>query len=203
MMKYVTACLLGLFAAVRSAAGDISISLPVEPTDITAPVSPVTMRDEGVAPSGVPRVVISLDDLPVLYIRIVETPRQVVEPVRDSEEEALLRAVRVVETGDNPRAIGRLGERGSYQFRRATWREITRLPFREAHTPAAHEVARTHLSRLAEGLRSKGLPVDAFHLALAWNAGINGAAARRPPHSAVEYAMRVSALAGDIVHGAF
>lgn len=196
-MTYVFTCFLGvLVAASAASASATSFDPAVEIGDLSVPAVFCGGGETG-APA-IQRIVITLDGLPVLYVRVPDTPAADVAAVRETGEEALLRAVRVVETGDNPRAVGRLGERGSYQFRRSTWREITRRPFREAHTPAAHDVARVHLSRLADGLRAKGLPVDSFHLALAWNAGINGAAARRPPHSAVDYARRVSALAGDI-----
>ncbi|MCM2304073.1 MAG: lytic transglycosylase domain-containing protein [Elusimicrobia bacterium] len=64
--------------------------------------------------------------------------------------EALLRALAAVESGSDPRAIGRAGERSQWQIRPATWRQYTRAPFAAATTNEvlAQLVARTHLRTL-------------------------------------------------------
>jgi hypothetical protein len=45
-------------------------------------------------------------------------------------------ALSMLETGNNPQAIGSKGERGSYQFLPQTWREYTTMPLERACVPA-------------------------------------------------------------------
>lgn len=72
---------------------------------------------------------------------------------RPLDLDAMLWAIRQVETGDNPRALGRLGERSAYQFRALTWRNYVRAPFRLATTNphAADLVAARHLRSSSPG----------------------------------------------------
>ncbi len=53
----------------------------------------------------------------------------------DDETLRVLKAIAQVESRGNPRRVGRLGERGLYQFRRDTWRQHTRENFYRAHHP--------------------------------------------------------------------
>lgn len=86
-----------------------------------------------------------------------------------------LRAIREVESGDNPRKIGKLGERGTYQFRKSTWQMMkTRLPFRLASNRSASDiVASAYLNYLRERTRERcgKCNVTYWGLALDWNAG--------------------------------
>lgn len=108
--------------------------------------------------------------------------------------ELVLTAIRMVETGDNHRSVGRAGERGAYQFRAATWRQHSGAPFRLAHSRHADLVARRHYAWLAANLTRRGLPADPYHIALAWNAGLSRAASGSAPPSSRNYAARVSNL---------
>lgn len=89
------------------------------------------------------------------------------------EAETLLWAIRQRESGDDPRAIGRRGERSAYQFLATTWREHTRQPFLLATTqPAlAHAVAHARLSRIQHALHLRGLEPAPEFIAAAWNFG--------------------------------
>jgi len=109
--------------------------------------------------------------------------------------EIVLSAIRIVETGDNRRSVGRAGERGAYQFRAATWRQHSRQPFHLAHTRYADVVARRHYTWLVRNLERAGRPADAYHIALAWNAGLHRTTHGRPAAASRSYATRVQNLA--------
>jgi soluble lytic murein transglycosylase-like protein len=126
-------------------------------------------------------------------VRLPAIPKMV---SRGDPDRTLLWAIREVETGNNPRAIGRLGERGAYQFRRHTWQQIAEgRPFHLAHTAEADTVARRFLRRLEDGLASAGLAPTAYNLALAWNAGLGRVVSGNIPRASIDYAARVSRLA--------
>jgi hypothetical protein len=113
------------------------------------------------------------------------------------EKDAFLAAIRMVETGDRPGAVGSLGERGSYQFRSHVWRQHSRLPFRLAHDPsAADRVAAAHFDWLVDACRSAGVAPTAQTLAVAWNAGLSRAIGGRAPRVSIDYASRVARLMG-------
>jgi hypothetical protein len=103
--------------------------------------------------------------------------------------ERLLRCIREVESSRPGR--GRHGERGPYQFMRATWERCTRWPFRCATDPRiADMVAHQHALHIAYHLRGTGVPVTPATFAAAWNEGENRAA-RGARH---DYAQHVSNL---------
>ena len=84
-------------------------------------------------------------------------------------------AIALVETGNNPAAIGRAGERSEYQFRRATWECYTALPFDEKHT-RDRKFTRTIATRHADSLQraSRHLTTEhdrVFFCAAAWKCG--------------------------------
>lgn len=109
-----------------------------------------------------------------------------------------LKAVAQVETGGNARAIGRLGERGLYQFTRTTWRRYSKRPFVDAHHPAiAYDVAVRHFNWLHERLVANGAEPTMHRMAVAWNAGLSRALSGRPPRSTHDYARRVANLAAQ------
>jgi len=112
------------------------------------------------------------------------------------DREAFLKAVAEVETGGNPRAIGRFGERGLYQFGRATWTRHTKRAFVDAHDPAiAHDIAVKHFVWLYGRLEANGATPDAYRMAVAWNGGLGRAISGRAPKSTRDYARRVAVLA--------
>lgn len=108
----------------------------------------------------------------------------------------LLFALASVESGNNPTAIGPLGERSAWQFTAGTWRQHTKLPFRVASEDPVHarEVAEMHLDYLSAELRTRGVDPTPEHLAAAWRYG--------PASSRVcagtDYAKRVARLAASL-----
>ena len=114
----------------------------------------------------------------------------------DDGRDAFLRAVAEVETGNNPRKIGRLGERGQYQFRLKTWRQHTRRPFGEAHHPTiAHQVASRHYDWILQTLERNGRRATPYMIAAAWNSGVSRVSSGRIPAASRDYAERVVNLA--------
>ena len=115
------------------------------------------------------------------------------------DEMRLLTMIAQVETGTRnlSRAVkkrGRAGERSAWQFKAATWRAYTALPFVKASTdaPLAHLVASLHLRRLRMELESHGYAATPYRLAVAWNKGL--AVALTDQEMASDYARRVCAL---------
>jgi Transglycosylase SLT domain len=113
------------------------------------------------------------------------------------EREAFLQAVAQVETGGNPRAVGRFGERGLYQFGRDTWRRYTSRSFYDAHSPAvAHEIAVRHFDWLYQRVVDEGRRPTPYIMAVAWNGGLGRALSGRMPKSTRDYAARVTNVSG-------
>lgn len=96
-----------------------------------------------------------------------------------------LRAVALVESGDNPRAIGAAGERGRFQMAPAVVASCGGFGLREAER---HE---RWIERQFDRAR---VPVVPFNLALAWNAGASAVLHGRAPEQSYRYACRVVAV---------
>lgn len=117
------------------------------------------------------------------------------------DREAFLKAVAEVETGGNTRAVGRLGERGLYQFNRPTWKRYTKRSFLDAHDPViAHDIAVQHFIWLHARLTANGREPTDYQMAVAWNGGLSRALSGKFPRSTRDYARRVSTLANNIRH---
>ena len=115
------------------------------------------------------------------------------------DRDAFLKAIAEVETGGNPRAVGRLGERGLYQFRKETWRQHTRRSFFEAHNPnVSYQVASQHFDWLYDGLVRNGVRPTNYLLAAAWNAGLSRALSGNASKSTRNYARRVANIAANL-----
>jgi len=113
--------------------------------------------------------------------------------------DAFLKAVAEVETGGNPRAVGRHGERGLYQFTYATWRRHSSRPFTDAHNPrVAHDVAVRHFVWLHDRLTAAGREPDAYQMAVAWNGGVARAISGKAPRTTRSYATRVANIAAIV-----
>ncbi len=90
---------------------------------------------------------------------------------------------------------GRFGERGAYQFRRATWRLHTRASFDLAHNRAvANSVAHRHYLWIISRLDENGIPATPYNIACAWNAGAGNVARGTLSRAAREYGESVSNL---------
>jgi soluble lytic murein transglycosylase-like protein len=105
------------------------------------------------------------------------------------DHDRLLRAIAEVETANNPRAVGRAGERTIYQIAPGTWRGVSRVPMARASAAEIDAVARTILADIHLALRERKIPVTPYEIALRWNAG---ARARRFTPATRDYAQRVA-----------
>ncbi len=106
-----------------------------------------------------------------------------------------LRAINWVENPTNHTRIGRHGELGPYQFRPATWRMHTRMPFRmAAEREAADEVAVQHYEWIKRSLQKAGVDATPFNIAMAWNTGVDNVLNGRAPTVSYNYAERVTNL---------
>lgn len=109
---------------------------------------------------------------------------------------ATLEAIHKLENPWNSMQVGRFGERGAYQFRPATWRMHTDVPFERAHDRAvSDEIAVKHYEWLKRGLEAARLPATPYNIALAWNGGLSAAIRGRSPRVAHNYAQRAANLA--------
>lgn len=116
-----------------------------------------------------------------------------------SERAAILEAIHQLENPRNLTRPGPGGELGAYQFRAATWRMHTTLPFARAIERACSDrVAELHYEWLRRGLEGAGLPASAYHVALAWNGGLRAAVTGRAPRAAHRYAERAANLAAAL-----
>ncbi len=117
-----------------------------------------------------------------------------------ADTDAMLCGIRIVETRDQlhpPR--GKLGERGPYQFRRSTWRMHTSSSFDLAENRAvANKVAKRHYQWIQEQLLANGIEPSPYHVAMAWNAGVNAVIRGQVPAVARDYATRVLNIAASI-----
>lgn len=114
-------------------------------------------------------------------------------PVVDGIEiDAMLAALAEVESGNNPRAVGRLGERSAWQLMPRSWAMHTRVPHRAAtEQPAlARMIARRHLEWTLGVLRSRHTEISPELVGAAWRWG-PGAAHK---HVWADSAQRVAAL---------
>jgi soluble lytic murein transglycosylase-like protein len=106
----------------------------------------------------------------------------------DIDKEAFLNAIKLVESGGSDLAIGRNGERGSFQFSKNTWKMHSKQNHKCAHDPK-HSliVAFYHLEWLISRVGD-----DPIKLAIAWNGG--SGAVSKPTKRQKEYARRVQNL---------
>lgn len=112
----------------------------------------------------------------------------------------MLCGIRIVETQDKPYPPrGKLGERGSYQFRRSTWRMHTSSSFDLAENrEVAYTVAKRHYVWIEAQLKANGIESSPYNVALAWNAGVNAVIRGKVPDVAYDYATRVLNIASSI-----
>ena len=109
---------------------------------------------------------------------------------------AILEAIHNLENPRNLPRPGPCGELGAYQFRAATWRMHTSLPFQHAvNRVTSDAIAIKHYEWIKRGLESAGVPATAYYIALAWNGGLSAAISGRAPAVARNYAQRAENLA--------
>jgi hypothetical protein len=111
---------------------------------------------------------------------------------------ATLEAIHQLENPHDLPTPGPCGELGAYQFRAATWRMHTTLPFARAiERQASDDVAVKHYEWLKRGLENAGLRATPYNIALAWNGGLDAVVLGRAPTVAHHYAERAANLAGS------
>jgi len=90
-------------------------------------------------------------------------------------DDEMLAAIAIKETGNNPLARGRCGERTNVQFMRRTWMQYSHVPLAMAarHPDEVDRVARAYLADIRRGLRKRGLSESPYFIAASWNAGLN------------------------------
>lgn len=127
----------------------------------------------------------------VLGLSMVQSAFAASDPKFDKN--AFLSAIAEVETGGDPYAVGRQGERGLYQFRSGVWKQYTNRSFFQAHNPdVAFGVAVKHFNWLYDGFIRNGLHPNAYMMAAAWNGGLNRALSGRLTKGTRNYARRVA-----------
>ncbi len=116
-----------------------------------------------------------------------------------ASREATLRAIHAIENPRNLPTPGPRGELGAYQFRYATWKMHTDIPFYRAVDKSVSDVvAVKHYEWLKRGLERARLPATAYNIALAWNSGLAATVAGKSPRVAHRYAERATNIAEDL-----
>lgn len=138
---------------------------------------------------------IQIGNDPRTAVPLVRTQVQLVElPMKDSvldkpiiftvyipdySDEEVLHSMALVETGNNPMVVGRMGERSRYHFLRETWTRYSRFPFRALTSHSANadrealRVGKAHIADIRRKLKARGLPATPYWIASSWNAGPN------------------------------
>jgi hypothetical protein len=128
----------------------------------------------------------------LLAARAHANPRR--QAVNPSEVDcaALLAALADVESGNDPHAIGKLGERSAWQIMPGSWAMHSRFPHRIAseRPDIARAVAALHLDWTMETLRRRQVRLDVELIAAGWRHG-PGFAQR---FARSDYALRVGNL---------
>lgn len=132
----------------------------------------------------------------LLLVWVVAT----INAAADSQEEAFLGATRLRESNNRDWMTGSFGERGSYQFRRSTWRLHTRASFDLAYNrEVANAVAHRHYEWLVKTLEESGVPATPYNIACAWNGGAGSVARGTVSRAAREYGECVSNLTAEFM----
>ncbi len=89
------------------------------------------------------------------------------------QEQPFLRALGELESGNNDHAVGMLGERSRYQFRKDTWKEVSNRPFSFAYkTEFATAAAMTYINVLSNRFYTKtGKRPTELDYYIMWNWG--------------------------------
>lgn len=110
-----------------------------------------------------------------------------------------LEAIHWIENPNDSVRPGPCGELGAYQFREATWRMHTTMPFARAiERSASDDVAILHYEWLKRGLVRHGLEVTTYNIALAWNGGLTATVRGSVRARTRDYAERVTNIAQEL-----
>lgn len=113
------------------------------------------------------------------------------------DDDAMLAAIRMVESENNPAAIGKLGERSAYQFTRTTWMRFSSAPYVMATTNPAHAdaAARVLLASIKRELHKQAAPLRPEFIAALWRHGEHAPLV----HCADDHAQRAANLYAETV----
>lgn len=103
-----------------------------------------------------------------------------------------LRALSMVESGNNVQAVGLAGELGKFQMMPAVVSECGGYGEREA---------RREIQRIEVALVHMGVDPSPYNVALAWNAGLGAVRHGKVPESSYRHALRVVNLLEDLQRG--
>ena len=121
--------------------------------------------------------------------------------LKASERWETLEAIHWIENPRNSPRPGLYGELGAYQFREATWRMHTAVPFaRAVDRGVSDDVAIRHYEWLKQGLIRNGLEATPYNIALAWNGGLRATVRGTVSPAARDYAERVLNIAQSLHH---
>lgn len=121
------------------------------------------------------------------------------ESARAASRPTILEVIHKLENPHNVATTGPCGELGAYQFRAATWRMHTSLPFQHAvNRVTSDSIAIKHYEWIKRGLEAAGVPATPYFIALAWNGGLAAAISGRAPAVAHDYAQRAENLAAAL-----
>jgi len=120
-----------------------------------------------------------------------------------ASDATFLEAVAQIESGMDRKAVGKSGERGMYQLKKASWDDANALLESEKHfhfqwsqwrdAMAQDMIAAAHLRILRQRFKADGYSTPTpEQLALAWNRGYEGAKSWN--FAPNDYALRVAAL---------
>lgn len=108
----------------------------------------------------------------------------------------MIEAIAVVESGNDPHAVGRAGERGRCQFMERTWQWHTTAPFLQwapVDCPLTRKIERAHLSWVCRELDRLGHVPDPALVAAGWRFG---------PRHAAEHIRAGSAQRAAVIYAA-
>ena len=111
-------------------------------------------------------------------------------PRNELDFEALLWAIGEKESGNQDNLVG-----GRYQFKEATWKQFSRMPYSYAKDPRySIPAARDYLQWISRELFKWGFKENAYFMALAWNAGMDSLRKCITTYQEKDYAQKVENL---------
>ena len=104
----------------------------------------------------------------------------------------LLAAIAMVESGNDPSALGKKGEVSQYQITPKVWRIYSKTPPGKANPVMAKVVATEHVKSIKALLKKANIPQTPYWIAVVWNGGPS--ALVDTSEKVKDYADRVSAM---------
>lgn len=111
-------------------------------------------------------IVIFLLHLSSLEVSSQESKNNLRRLNNSQQKNLFLVAIALVETGNNNKLVGKLGEKSAWQIRPSTWKQFSKLPLNHSRNESLR-VARCYLDYII----CKKKTTDVRTLAIYWNAG--------------------------------